>query len=54
MIVAAKTLAGAMIDAFSNPKIIEEAWKELNKKRGENFKYDPLIGDRKPALDYRK
>ncbi len=54
MVVAAKTLAGAMVDAFSNPKLIEEAWKELKKRQGENFKYEPLIGDRKPALDYRK
>lgn len=54
MIMAAKTLAGSMIDAFSNPKLIEDSWKELNKRRGENFKYEPLIGTRKPALDYRK
>jgi len=54
MIIAAKTLAGAMIDAFSNPKLIEDSWKELKKRRGENFKYEPLLGDRKPALDYRK
>jgi len=54
MIVATKTLTGAMIDAFSNSKLIEDAWKELNSRRGANFKYEPLIGDRKPALDYRK
>lgn len=54
MMIAAKTLAGAMIDAFSNPKLIEDSWAELKKRRGENFKYEPLIGDRKPALDYRK
>ncbi len=54
MMVAAKTLAGAMIDAFSNPKLIEDSWKELKKRRGENFTYEPLLGDRKPALDYRK
>jgi len=54
MMIAAKTLAGAMMDAFSNPKLIEDAWTELKKRRGESFKYEPLIGDRKPALDYRK
>ena len=54
MIMAAKTLAGSMIDAFSNPKLIEDSWKELNKRRGEKFTYEPLIGSRKPALDYRK
>ncbi len=54
MIVAAKTLAGTMIDAFTNAKITEDAWKEFKKRTGDNFKYEPLIGDRKPALDYRK
>jgi aminobenzoyl-glutamate utilization protein B len=33
---------------------VEDAKKEFMKKRGENFKYEALIGDRKPALDYRK
>jgi aminobenzoyl-glutamate utilization protein B len=53
MMVAAKTLAAAAIDIFEKPALIEEAWKELKVKRGESFKYDALIGDRKPALNYR-
>jgi aminobenzoyl-glutamate utilization protein B len=54
MIVAAKTLALTAYDIFKNPAIVEEATKELAKKRGENFKYEALLGDRKPPLDYRK
>lgn len=54
MLVAAKTMAGSVIDAFSNPTVIEEAWKELKRRTGDNFVYEALIGDRKPALDYRK
>ena len=27
---------------------------EFNKSRGPDFVYKPLIGDRKPPLDYRK
>ena len=54
MIMAAKTMALTAIDLYDSPKVIEEAWKELRKRRGENFKYEALIGDRKPALDYRK
>lgn len=54
MMMAAKTLAATMIDLFEQPKIIEDAWKEFNKLRGDKFKYDALVGDRKPALDYRK
>ena len=54
MMIAAKTLAGTMIDVFSNPKLVEDTWIELKKPRDENFNYEPLIGDRKPALDYLK
>ncbi len=54
MMVAAKTIALTAMDMFTNPTIIEESWKELRKKRGETFTYEALIGNRKPALDYRK
>lgn len=54
MMIAAKTMALAATDLYSNPVIIEDAKKEFLKKRGVNFKYEALIGDRKPALDYRK
>ncbi len=54
MLVAAKTMAGSMIDAFTDPKITEEAWAEFKKRVGDKFVYEPLLGDRKPALDYRK
>ncbi len=54
MIVAAKTMALTAIDLYNSPTTIEECWKEMRKRRGENFKYEALIGDRKPALDYRK
>jgi aminobenzoyl-glutamate utilization protein B len=53
MMVAAKTIALAAIDIFETPVLIEDAWKELKAKRGDAFKYDALIGDRKPALNYR-
>ncbi len=54
MMMAAKTLASSVLDVYSNPSIIEEAWKELKSKTGADFLYEPLIGDRKPALNYRK
>jgi aminobenzoyl-glutamate utilization protein B len=53
MMVAAKTLALSIIDAFSNPATIEAAWKEFKGRTGENFKYESLLGDRPPALNYR-
>jgi aminobenzoyl-glutamate utilization protein B len=54
MMVAAKTIALTAIDLYLNPGVILKAKEELNQKRGSDFKYTPLLGDRKPALDYRK
>ncbi len=54
MIVAAKTIALSAVDIYNNPDILEEARAEFDKRRGPNFKYEALLGDRKPALDYRK
>lgn len=54
MMVAAKTIALTAIDLFLNPSQILKAKTELEEKRGKDFKYIPLLGDRKPALDYRK
>ncbi|ASV31399.1 amidohydrolase [Maribacter cobaltidurans] len=53
MMVAAKTLTLTAIDVFSDKKLVENAKKEFNEKRGADFEYIPLLGDREPALDYR-
>jgi len=47
-------LALSIIDVYSNPTLVDTAWKEFRTRTGENFKYEALIGDRPPALDYRK
>ncbi|MEL6923925.1 MAG: amidohydrolase [Bacteroidota bacterium] len=54
MMVAAKTLTLTAIDIYLNPSVTKTARKELIEKRGENFVYKSLLGDRKPPLDYRK
>lgn len=54
MINAAKTIAQTGVDIFNNPAITEKAKKELSEKVGEGFHYQSMIGDRKPALDFRK
>ncbi len=54
MLVAAKTIATTAIDLFHNESLLAQAKKELLDKRGENWTYQPLLGDRKPPLDYRK
>lgn len=54
MMVAAKTIALTAIDLFNAPASIDQAKKELHERTGKDFRYDPLLGDRPPALDYRK
>ncbi len=52
MMVAAKTLTTMGIELFNNPALIEEAKKEFAEKKG-SYQYKALLGDRKPALNYR-
>ncbi|KPM30450.1 Amidohydrolase [Croceitalea dokdonensis DOKDO 023] len=54
MMVAAKTLTATAMDLFNNPDIINKAKIEFEERRGKDFAYEPLLGDRPPALDYRK
>jgi aminobenzoyl-glutamate utilization protein B len=53
MIVAAKTMALTAMDLFTQPETVAKAKAEFENRRGPGFKYVPLIGDRKPPLDYR-
>jgi aminobenzoyl-glutamate utilization protein B len=53
MMIAAKTIAISAIDLFENQSLIEKAKAEFNEKTGGDFKYESLLGDRKPALNYR-
>ncbi|MGA0895915.1 MAG: amidohydrolase [Flavobacteriaceae bacterium] len=53
MMVAAKTLALTGMQLLEDPKALDEAKKEFMKKRGADFNYTPMLGDRKPALNYR-
>lgn len=54
MMMAAKSLALTAADLFQQPATIAAAWEELKKKQGATFKYEALLGNRPPALDYRK
>jgi aminobenzoyl-glutamate utilization protein B len=53
MMVAAKTIAATAMDLFKNPALIDAAKAEWTKRKGAEFKYKALLGDRKPALNYR-
>ncbi len=53
LINAGKVFSLSAIKLFQNPKLLTEIKDEFEKRRGSDFKYEPLLGDRKPALDYR-
>lgn len=53
MMVAAKVMALTAVDLFSDPKKIEAGWAEFRSRKGSGFVYEALLGDRKPALNYR-
>jgi aminobenzoyl-glutamate utilization protein B len=53
MQVAAKTIALSAVDLFTQPETLVRAKAELERRRGPDFKYEPLVGDRAPPLDYR-
>lgn len=53
MMVAAGTMTLMGIDLLTKPELIKEAKAEFLQSRGADFQYVPLLGDRKPALDYR-
>jgi aminobenzoyl-glutamate utilization protein B len=53
-VVAAKTLALTVAQLYQSPEAIAAAKAEFAKSRGPNFVYKPLVGVRKPPLDYRK
>lgn len=50
---AAKVLALTAIELFEKPDHIAAAKAEFEQRRGPNFKYEALVGNRKPPLDYR-
>jgi aminobenzoyl-glutamate utilization protein B len=53
MMVAAKTMALMGIDLLTKQELVTQAKEEFIKDRGEGFEYKALLGDRKPALNYR-
>ena len=52
MIVASKAMAFTVIDLFTNPELIKKAKEEFIQSKGD-YQYKALLGDRKPALNYR-
>ncbi|MNR59260.1 hypothetical protein D3C85_1804780 [compost metagenome] len=50
---AAKTLALTTAELFQSPETITAAKAEFDRRRGPDFQYQALLGDRAPALNYR-
>ena len=53
MKLAANVLTASATKIYENPEIIVDAKQELASRVGEDFKYEALLGDRDPPLDYR-
>jgi aminobenzoyl-glutamate utilization protein B len=51
---AARALSSAAVRLYTDPALREAAIAEFKERRGDNFKYEALLGDRKPPLDYRE
>jgi len=54
MLVAARALALTAAALFQDPAALAEARAEFERRRGPDFHYRPLLGDRDPPLDYRR
>jgi len=54
MFVAARTLAMTAAGLIADPDQIQTVQEEFERRRGADFEYRSLLGDRAPPLDYRK
>ncbi|MCX2982901.1 amidohydrolase [Halieaceae bacterium IMCC14734] len=53
MLLAAKAMARSTLELLNSPALLKSAQAEFEERRGPNFTYRPLLGDREPPLDYR-
>ena len=51
---ASKVLAAGAIELFQNEELRAAAKAEFDARRGPNYQYIPLLGERKPPLNYRR
>lgn len=54
MLLAARLLAVTAVDLYESPELRAAARDEFEGRRGSDFDYEALLGDRDPPLDYRK
>ena len=53
MLLAARLLAVTAADLYQDQGIIDTTTEEFHQRRGADFEYESLLGDRDPPLDYR-
>jgi aminobenzoyl-glutamate utilization protein B len=51
---ASQVLALMGEELFTHPELIAKARAEFEERRGPDFRYKPILGDRAPPLDYRR
>jgi aminobenzoyl-glutamate utilization protein B len=51
---AARALSSAAVRLYTDPELRDAALAEFSERRGGDYKYESLLGDRPPPLDYRK
>ena len=54
LIIAAKIFLLSFVELVEKPELIKQAREEFESRRGPGYKYESLIGDRRPPYDYRK
>ena len=54
LMVAARTFYLAAIELYRNSGLMAKVQEEFEARRGKEFRFEPLMGERKPPLDYRK
>ncbi|MEQ8994013.1 MAG: peptidase dimerization domain-containing protein, partial [Pseudomonadales bacterium] len=54
MLLAARLLAMTTADLLRRDDVRAAAWDEFEARRGPDFQYQALLGDRDPPLDYRR
>ncbi|KAA6300410.1 MAG: p-aminobenzoyl-glutamate hydrolase subunit B [Candidatus Ordinivivax streblomastigis] len=52
--VAAEVIVTTAAELFLNPEIVQASKKEMFDARGKDYIYEPMLGNRKPALNYRE
>jgi aminobenzoyl-glutamate utilization protein B len=51
---AARALSSAAIELYTDEALRDAARAEFEQRRGDDFVYEALLGDREPPLDYRR